>query len=68
MKRLMLTHAFRFVDRVLFIVGSQNVRSQRAVERIGAVRRGERVNERGEQSLVYAITTDVFAGSQGDRA
>src|SRR3954469_8503280 len=31
MKRLMLNHAFRFVDSVLFIVGPDNLRSQRAV-------------------------------------
>ena len=61
MKRLMLTHAFRSVDRVLFIIGPQNVRSQRAVERIGAVPAGAHVNERGDESLVYAITATAFA-------
>jgi RimJ/RimL family protein N-acetyltransferase len=60
MKRLMLAHAFPHVDRVLFIVGPRNVRSQRAVERIGAVRAGVRTNERGEESLVYEITPDAF--------
>ena len=38
MKRLMLQHAFRFVDRVVFHVGVTNVRSQRAMEKIGGVR------------------------------
>src|SRR5205823_4457282 len=42
MKRLMLRHAFRFVDRVLFLVGPQNLRSQKAVEKIGGVRVGSR--------------------------
>jgi hypothetical protein len=42
MKRLMLRHAFRFVDNVVFLVDPQNVRSQRAVEKIGAVRFGSR--------------------------
>src|SRR5690606_19130109 len=37
MKRLMLTHAFRFVETVLFVIGPQNLRSQRAVEKIGGV-------------------------------
>jgi N-acetyltransferase len=64
MKRLMLTHAFRHVDRVLFMVGPRNVRSQRAVERIGAVRAGARTNERGEESVVYAITAEAFAKSR----
>jgi N-acetyltransferase len=38
-KRLMLGHAFTFVDTVVFWVGETNWRSQRAMEKIGAVRR-----------------------------
>ena len=56
LKRLMLRHAFRYVTRVIFLVGPGNRRSQRALEKIGAVRAGARINERGEESLVYAIT------------
>lgn len=37
LKTLMLEHAFRFVDRVLFTVGESNFRSQKALEKIGAV-------------------------------
>jgi RimJ/RimL family protein N-acetyltransferase len=36
LKQLMLDHAFRFVDRVLFVVGENNIRSQKAVAKIGA--------------------------------
>ncbi len=36
MKRLMLAHAFRWARTVWFHVGPDNVRSQRALERIGA--------------------------------
>jgi RimJ/RimL family protein N-acetyltransferase len=36
LKTLMLDHAFRFVDRVLFVVGEKNFRSQKALEKIGA--------------------------------
>jgi N-acetyltransferase len=36
LKRLMLDHAFRFVDRVVFVVGEQNFRSQKALAKIGA--------------------------------
>lgn len=39
MKQMMLAHAFQFVNNVLFLVGPQNMRSQRAVEKIG----GERI-------------------------
>ena len=55
MKRLMLQHAFKFVDRVIFLVGVSNLRSQRAVERIGAVRVGSRPDANGYESFVYAI-------------
>jgi RimJ/RimL family protein N-acetyltransferase len=58
MKTLMLQYAFRFVKNVIFLVGSQNVRSQRAVEKIGAVRvgSGPRPDGTGQDSLVYRIT------------
>src|SRR6266566_3596352 len=36
LKQLMLDHALRFVDRVLFVVGEQNFRSQKALAKIGA--------------------------------
>ncbi len=38
-KRLMLRHAFRFVETVIFVVGEGNLRSRRAMEKIGGVRR-----------------------------
>ncbi len=37
-KQMMLAHAFQFVDNVLFLVGPQNMRSQRAVEKISRER------------------------------
>jgi len=36
LKSLMLEHAFRFVDRVVFVVGENNRRSQKALQKIGA--------------------------------
>ena len=36
MKRLMLAHAFNWVDAVIFLVGENNQRSRRALEKIGA--------------------------------
>jgi N-acetyltransferase len=56
MKQLMLQHAFRFVDRAVFLVGPQNVRSQRAMEKIGGVRVGSRPDASGRESFVYLIT------------
>ena len=61
MKRLMLDHAFRFVRRVVFLIGPQNFRSQRAVEKIGAVRAGSRRDGSGRESHIYQITASSFA-------
>jgi RimJ/RimL family protein N-acetyltransferase len=36
MKRLMLTHAFQAVDQVIFHIGETNIRSQKAIAKIGA--------------------------------
>lgn len=57
MKRLMLRHAFRFVDSVLFFVGAENLRSQRAVEKIGGVLEPERD---AQGRLVYRIKAADF--------
>jgi RimJ/RimL family protein N-acetyltransferase len=62
-KRLMLQHAFQFVRSVVFLVGPGNVRSQRALEKIGAVRAGSRPNADGLESFVYEITAAAFSGS-----
>jgi N-acetyltransferase len=59
MKQLMLRHAFRFVNSVIFLVGPQNVRSQRAMEKIGGVRAGSRLDSGGRESLVYRITAST---------
>ena len=61
MKQLMLQHAFRFVDRVVFLVGLHNRRSQRAVEKLGGVRVGSRPDASGRDSIVYEITAATFA-------
>ncbi len=63
MKQLMLRHAFRFVDRVILLVGVDNIRSQRAVERIGGVRAGRSPDARGRDRFVYEITAAMFAAS-----
>jgi RimJ/RimL family protein N-acetyltransferase len=40
MKRLLLNHAFKFVENVVFFVGQDNVRSQKAMEKVGAIKVG----------------------------
>ena len=47
MKRLMLEHAFQSVDTVVFRIHSENVRSQRAVEKLGAARVGTEIDPDG---------------------
>lgn len=56
MKQLMLRHAFRFVKSVVFLVGPENWRSQRALAKIGAVRAGSRFDDSGRESFAYEIT------------
>jgi RimJ/RimL family protein N-acetyltransferase len=53
LKQLMLAHAFKFVEGVVFFVGQNNVRSQKATERIGGIRNGmvEKVYRNGRSSL-----------------
>ena len=65
MKELMLRHAFRFVDRVVFLVGPQNLRSQKAVEKIGGVRKGSRLNAEGRDSALFEITAAAFSKKFG---
>jgi RimJ/RimL family protein N-acetyltransferase len=40
MKELLLAHAFKFVENVVVFVGEHNVRSQIAMEKIGAIKVG----------------------------
>ena len=63
MKRLMLTHAFRFVESVVFLVGPENWRSRRAVEKIGGRLAGTRPNGAGRESVVYRIGASDFLNS-----
>lgn len=60
MKHLMLKHAFKFVNNVVFLVGPENIRSQKAVEKIGGKFVGKRLDGSGRESIVYQITADKF--------
>ena len=60
LKSLMLEHAFRFVDRVLFVAGETNIRSQKALLKIGArfLRKEQRPARDGRMTsnLVFVIS------------
>lgn len=64
MKRLMLEHAFAVVDAVVFRVHSDNVRSQRAVEKLGAIRVGAEVDPDGRgENHVFRLDPPGTTGS-----
>lgn len=60
LKKIMLDYAFQFVDKVYFHIGAFNIRSQKAIEKIGALKVDEfEVEYYGEESklnFVYLIT------------
>lgn len=63
-KKLMLKHAFTFVETVVFWVGADNIRSRRAVEKIGGKLR-DGIQQRGHGTVqfdyvVYEITRQQF--------
>jgi len=59
MKRLLLNHAFNFVESVVFFVGEDNVRSQKAMEKVGAIKVGMATRAYGNhppaRNLKYVI-------------
>jgi len=59
MKRLMLEHAFRFVDSVVLVVGSDNLRSRKAVERIGGVLTNRREAEDVHGKMVSLVVYEI---------
>jgi N-acetyltransferase len=68
-KRLMLDHAFGFVDTVVFWVGEKNFRSQGAMKKIGGVLRDgifERPVSDGTPYVIFEITKDRY--QNGGRA
>ena len=57
MKYLMLDHAFKSVNRVIFVIGPDNRSSQRAVEKLGAVRAGATTDAQGRERFVYELSS-----------
>jgi len=55
MKALMLEHAFRFVERVVFVVGEDNLRSQKALTKIGARFVGPTADGPRDRRVVFEI-------------
>jgi RimJ/RimL family protein N-acetyltransferase len=55
MKKLMLDHAFSFIQTVLFNIAESNTRSQKAIQKIGAQLLGRRENEYNGAPVPYLI-------------
>ncbi|MFE9658293.1 GNAT family N-acetyltransferase [Micromonospora sp. NPDC006431] len=65
LKALMARHAFRFVKRVVFLVGPDNRRSQRALEKVGAVRVGSRPDAAGHDSILFEMRRPAGSTKSG---
>ena len=68
LKRLMLDHAFKFVENVVFLIGPTNIRSQKAVEKIGGVlieRREKTIQGTAVEQVVYQIKKPKITASTG---
>ncbi|WP_018252670.1 GNAT family N-acetyltransferase [Salinispora mooreana] len=64
LKQLMLDHAFQFVDTVVFLVGTDNRRSRRAVEKLGGVLTGPAQDRAGEPHVRYRIEVGNWSGER----
>jgi RimJ/RimL family protein N-acetyltransferase len=58
-KTLMLNYAFIFIEKVIFHIGAQNIRSQIAIEKLGAKKVSEEMvayyNEPDRLNFVYEM-------------
>ena len=70
-KRLMLDYIFNFVSKVYFHIGENNIRSQKAISRLGALKIGEQeVTYFGEKpvlNFVYEITCEDWKSQKRSR-
>lgn len=59
LKTLMLDYAFQFVDKVIFHIGINNIRSQKATEKLGAIKIGQMdkgyVGEEKKINFIYEL-------------
>jgi len=65
-KKLMIDYAFQFVDQVMFHIGAQNIRSQKAIANLNAVKVGEEevayYGEASKMNFVYQISKAGWSG------
>ena len=59
LKDLMLNYAFQFVENIIFHVGDTNFRSQKAVEKLGAIHTETFLDEEnGRTHVTYTLTKE----------
>lgn len=67
LKSLMLAHALQFVDKVIFHIGACNIRSQKAIKKLGAIKIGEiEMKYYGEETklnFIYQIDRSLVRSS-----
>lgn len=63
LKTIMLDHAFRYFKHVLFHVDATNIRSQKAMEKIGGVRTGQfdktKLHTKPRRVYIYSISRPI---------
>ena len=71
LKKLMLDYAFESVDKVYFHIGSENLRSQMAIEKIGAQKIDEKIveyfGEAPKLNYIYVIIGKVVPTHETDK-
>jgi RimJ/RimL family protein N-acetyltransferase len=65
-KKLLINHAFQYVNHVVFHIGAQNIRSQMAITKLGAMKVGEIAvayyGEPEKLNFVYQIDKGIWNG------
>lgn len=66
LKTMMLNYAFQFVDKVHFEIGSENIRSQTAIGKLGAQKMDEKIisyyGESEKLNFIYEIRREQWKG------
>jgi RimJ/RimL family protein N-acetyltransferase len=65
MKTLMIEHAFQSIHKVVFYIGTENVRSQKAVEKLGGLKIASLtypdIVKNREDTLTYLISKHALS-------
>ncbi len=70
MKCLMMGYAFNFVENIVFYIGENNIRSRKALVKLGGEQivslEGRPLLERSNASVIYKISKDVWSKNATD--